>query len=69
MSVNFRLELIEPSAREVKGQHFLKSEAVSRCEPCSLLLSSLAPGSSLSTRVQKVNTSLADVSVKAPGEN
>ena len=41
ISMIFRLELIEPSAREVEG-----------------LLSSLVPHSSLSTRVQTINTSL-----------
>ena len=47
MSTNFRLEFIEPSARDVEGQQFfLTSDAVSglaRFEPCSLLLISLTP--------------------------
>ena len=46
MFTHFRLELIEPSAREVEyPQIFFSSDAVSslaRFEPCSLLLSSLA---------------------------
>ena len=62
MSTNFRLELIEPSARELEGQHFLSSlDAVSslaRFEPYSL--SPMASRSSLSTRIQKINTSLAE---------
>ena len=47
VSTNFRLELIEASAREVEGQQFFfSSDAVlslASFEHCSLLLSSLAP--------------------------
>ena len=68
-STNFRLELIEPSAREVEGQQFFwSSDAVSslaRFEPCSLLLSSIYPRSSLSPRGQKINTSPADGSISS----
>ena len=39
MSTNFRMELQEPSAREVEGQQFFNSDPVAslaRFEPCSL---------------------------------
>ena len=50
MSTNFRLELIEPSAREVEWQQFFLALALFR----GMFFSSLAPPrSSLSTRVKK----------------
>ena len=61
---NFCLKLIEPNAREVEGQLFFSSDAVSslaRFEPCSLLLSSLAP-SLLSLGQSPKNKYLADSS-------
>ena len=59
MPTNFRLEPIEPSARDVEGQKFvLSSDAVSslaRLKPCSLNLPQLPP-----SFLQKINTSLSD---------
>ena len=64
MSPNFRRELIESSAREVERQQvFFSSDGVlslARFELCSLLFRSLAPRSSLSIKIKKTNTSLAD---------
>ena len=56
--------------RRVEGQmfSFMSSDAFSslaRFEPLSLLLFSLAPRSSLSTRVQKGSTALADSSISS----
>ena len=56
MSTNYRLDIIEPSAREFEGKQFFRSsEAVSslaRFVSCSLL----RPLSSLSTRVKKLSS-------------
>ena len=66
MSTSFCLELFKPSAREVEvQQNFLSSDAVSSLRALFSSPSSPAPPhhSSLSTRVQKINTSLADSSI------
>ena len=69
VSASFRLELIEPSVREVEGQEFFFSSdtlsSLARFEPCSLLLTRPLPQSSLSIRIQKINTSLADGSINS----
>ena len=57
LSTNFRLKLIEPSAREVEGQQFFLNDAVRVSLGSSHVLFSSPPfrppGSSLSNRVQK----------------
>ena len=63
---NFRLELIEPSAREVEGQQFFLVLTLFRVSLglSQILLSSLAPRSSFSTRFHKINFSLVDSSLR-----
>ena len=61
VSTNFHQELKELSAGDVEGQLF---SSLARFEPCSLLLPLLLPQYSLSTRVPKIYTSLADGSIR-----
>ena len=62
MSYNFRLELIDPSARDVDLFLALESRLVLAMFSFP---SSPVPGSSLSARVQKINAYLADGSISS----